>query len=377
MLILAAILAILVYGLVAPMLGALMPSYHLTGDQNGVLALVQALGLIVASLAAGPVIDIKGNKTALTAGLGLVAISLFWLPNAGSYNVLLVVYFILGLGGGTVVTGATALAGGVNEQRRGSVLNFLNLFFGLGGIITPFFSGYMRGDQLCYIVASLTTLTLLVHVVTKMPAPSGEAAFKLSEAVGLLGRPTLLLLSFFLFLYVACEVGIWNWLKIYLVSPAVGLNATTASNVVGFGFAFGLLVGRVVVSRILIKVSAVSVTFAAAIFMAIMTLAMLHVESSVLVAVIVFCVGLAMAPMFPTILAMVGDAFPRGTASATGIAITFGWIGLAVSSPMIGKISGPTNGNLQNGLLLLPIFSVLMVLVNLVLRPALRRSAAA
>ena len=91
MLILAAILAILVYGLVAPMLGALMPSYNLTGDQNGVLALVQALGLVVASLAAGPVIDIKGNKTALTAGLALVAISLFWLPSAGNYNVLLVV----------------------------------------------------------------------------------------------------------------------------------------------------------------------------------------------------------------------------------------------------------------------------------------------
>ena len=145
----------------------------------------------------------------------------------------------------------------------------------------------------------------------------------------------------------------------------------------GFGFAFGLLVGRVVVSRILIKVSAVSVTLAAAIFMAVMTLAMLYVASSVVVAVIVFCVGLAMAPMFPTILAMVGDAFPRGTASATGIAITFGWIGLAVSSPMIGKIAGPTNGNLQNALLLLPIFSMLMVLVNLVLRPALRKSATA
>jgi len=52
-------------------------------------------------------------------------------------------------------------------------------------------------------------------------------------------------------------------------------------------------------------------------------------------------------------------------------------IGLAVSSPMIGKISGPTNGNLENGLLLLPIFSVLMVLVNLVLRSALRKPVAA
>ncbi len=276
-----------------------------------------------------------------------------------------------------MVTGANALAGDVNEARRGSVLNFLNLFFGLGGIITPFISGILNPQNLCYAVASLTVLTLVVHLVTKMPAPSGEAAFKPSEAVSLLSRPTLLLLSLFLFLYVSCEVGIWNWLKIYLVSPAVGISDTAASNVVGFGFAFGILVGRVVVSRILIKVSAVTVTLIASVLMAITTFAMLHMGTSLGVAVLVFCAGLAMAPMFPTTLAMVGDAFPRGTASAMGIAITFGWIGLAVSSPIIGKVAGPTNGNLQHALLLLPIFSVLMVLVNLALRPRLKKTMAA
>ena len=377
MLILAAILAIFVYGLVAPMLGALLPSYHLTGGENGVLGLVQALGLIVASLIAGPVIDVKGKKIALAVGLALVAISLYWAPNAGGYGGLLAVFFLLGIGGGTVVTGANALAGDVNEARRGSVLNFLNLFFGLGGIMTPFISGVLTADNLCYAVATLTLVTLLVHLITKMPAPSGQAAFKASEAVGLLSRPTLLLLSLFLFLYVSCEVGVWNWLKIYLVSPAVGIDSKSASNVVGFGFAFGILVGRVVVSRILIKVPAVTVTFVAAILMAITTFAMLHMNTSVGVAVLVFCAGLAMAPMFPTTLAMVGDAFPRGTASAMGIAITFGWIGLAVSSPIIGKIAGPTNGNLQNALLLLPFFSVLMVLVNLALRPKLKKTMAA
>jgi MFS family permease len=77
--------------------------------------------------------------------------------------------------------------------------------------------------------------------------------------------------------------------------------------------------------------------------------------------------------MFPTALAMVGDAFPRGTASAMGIAITFGWIGLAVSSSIIGDIAGPQKDNLGNALLLLPVFSVLMVIVSLVLRTRLKK----
>jgi MFS family permease len=75
-----------------------------------------------------------------------------------------------------------------------------------------------------------------------------------------------------------------------------------------------------------------------------------------------------MAPIFPTTLALVGDAFPRMTATAMGIVITCGWLGLAVSSPIIGSVSK----NLGTALLLIPGFSVIMILVNLALRPLLR-----
>jgi MFS family permease len=89
--------------------------------------------------------------------------------------------------------------------------------------------------------------------------------------------------------------------------------------------------------------------------------------------VAVFFAGVAMAPVFPTTLAMVGDAFPSATGTAMGIVITCGWIGLAVSSPIIGSIA--TSSSLGTALLILPAFSVLMILVNLGLRPMLRRTA--
>jgi len=89
--------------------------------------------------------------------------------------------------------------------------------------------------------------------------------------------------------------------------------------------------------------------------------------------VVVFCAGLAMAPVFPTTLALVGDAFPRMSATAMGIVITCGWLGLVFSSPIIGSVA--TSHSLQTGLLLLPAFSVIMILVNLVLRPMLRKPA--
>ena len=375
MLILAATLAILVYGLIAPMLGALLPSYSLTPDQNSTLATVNALGLVIASLSAGPMIDKTGNKPTLLLGLFLVTASLFAAPNAGNYSGLLGVYFVLGLGGGIVVTGANALVGAVEPTRRGSALNFLNLFFGLGGILTTYAASHLFTPVvLCYSVASLTLLALLVNSAAKMPGASGVSSFNVSEVSSLLSTPALILLSIFLFLYVACEVGVWNWLNIYL-QQAKGFDAGSAGSVISYGFAFGILVGRLVVSRVLVKVPALTVTLVSAVLITLTTFLMLRLNSQTAITVAVFCAGLSMAPVFPTTLAIVGDTFRRGTATAMGIAITCGWIGLVLSSRVIGAIA--KDSNLGNALLLIPAFAGLMVVVNLVLRSAARRPVTA
>ncbi len=373
MLLLSACLAILTYGLIAPILGALLPTYHLTGPQQGMLAMLQAIGLVIASLSAGPVIDIKGNKSGLLLGLSLIIASLAAAPNAGGYGGLLAVYFVLGIGGGIVVTGANALVGAVEPTRRSAALNFLNLFFGLGGIITTFVASEAVAPSLvCYSIAAFALLTLIVNIATKMPAPSGQASFRISEAPSLLSKPALILLAILLFLYVSCEVGVWNWLKIYLVT--VNFSPSAAGHVVSYGFAFGILLGRIVVSRILANVPPLTVTLAASICMAVTTYLMLQLSSTIGITAAVFCAGLSMAPMFPTTLGITADTFRRGTATALGIVITVGWIGLAVSSKIIGALAG--NGNYKRALLLIPAFSVLMILVNLVLRPVLKRPAA-
>lgn len=378
MLILAAILSILVYGVIAAMLGTIMPSFtalfQLSGAQNGNIALAQALGLVIASISVGPLIDTRGKKTALLGGLILITGALAGLPKAEGYTQLMMLYFVLGLGGGIIVTGANALASDVSESRRASTLNFLNLFFGLGGLLTPFLAAnLLNGDsaRLCYLGAGLGIVALIANIIAKIPPPTGERSFKMSEVGGIVSRPVLYMLALFLFLYVACEVGVWNWLASYLMSR--NIDKAKALNILSLGFALGLLIGRVVVSRILIKISSITVTLAAAALMAVTTYMMLQSSDSTFAWIAVFCAGLAMAPVFPTTLAMVADAFPRGTATAMGIVITCGWLGLVVSSPIIGAVAGNDNANLGRALLLLPAFSVAMVLVNLGLRPMLAR----
>ena len=68
MLILSAILGILVYGIVAATWGTLNPTLGFTDAQTGTIATAQALGLEVASVSVGPLIDLKGTKISLGQG---------------------------------------------------------------------------------------------------------------------------------------------------------------------------------------------------------------------------------------------------------------------------------------------------------------------
>ena len=377
MIMLSAIVAFFLYGMIAAMLGTILPDlserFHLTPSQNGTIAFAQALGLILASLAVGPLLDNEGKKLGLILGLALISIALLSLPRVAGFRSILVLLFTLGVGSGIVVTAANSLVSDAGEGHRGIALNLTNLFFGLGGLATPFISANLFKQnwvRLCYTIASLTAVTIVIQAVTKMPGPTGEGRFILANAAPVLGRPLLFLIGLFLFLYITCEVGIWNWLPRHLI--AQGIPETRALNILSLGFALGLLIGRLGVSPILIRVPPVTVTLIASVAMAVTTFFMLRTAKPAAALVLVFLAGISMAPVFPTTLAIVGDAFPRMSGTAIGFVITCGWTGLAVSSRIIGAIAGGDPRRLKKALMVIPASAVLMVGLDLAIRSAMR-----
>jgi MFS family permease len=81
---------------------------------------------------------------------------------------------------------------------------------------------------------------------------------------------------------------------------------------------------------------------------------------------------MSMGPVFPISLAVVGDVFPKMASTALGIVLSCGYLGLAVSSWMIGAIAGGDPIRLSKALLVIPIFSAVMVAVDLAIRSASR-----
>ena len=377
MLIFAAILAFFVYGMIASMLGTILPDlserFHLTPSQNGTIAFAQALGLMLASLAVGPLLDNEGKKVGLILGLTLISVTLLALPRSPGFRSIVLLLFLLGFGGSTLVTAANALVSDISEAHRATALNLTNLFFGAGGLITPFISANLfrrNWVRLCYTIASLTVATLVFDAIIKMPGPLGAGRFVLADAAPVLARPLLFLVGLFLFLYVSCEVGVWNWLPRHLI--AQGIPESRALNILSLGFALGLLIGRAGVLPILNRVPAVTVTLVASAAMAVTTFLMLRTNRPAAAFGLVFLAGLSMAPVYPTTLAIVGDAFPRMSSTAIGFVITCGWLGLAVSSRVIGAIAGGDPARLKKALLVIPASAVLMVGLDLAIRSALR-----
>jgi fucose permease len=372
-LILASILAIFAYGMIAATLGTLLPDFSarfgLTPRQNGQIAFSQAMGLFIASLVVGPIMDSEGVKTGLVLGLTLAAIALGALPRAGSFGAIAGLMFLLGWGGGTIVTGANALASAVSETHRATTLNLVNLFFGLGGLATPLISANLlkkNSASLCYLMCAITVVTLGIHLATAMPPASGTQSFVIGQAATILEKPVLFLLALFLFLYVACEVGVWNWLPQHLI--AQGISEPKALNILSLGFALGLLVGRVAVSPILISVPATTVLLAAPVGMAITTWLMLRANRAGAAGIAVFLAGVSMAPVFPTTLAIVGDRFPQMASTALGIVVAAGWLGLALSSRVIGAIAGGETKRLRSALTVIPVSALIMIGLDLAIK---------
>ena len=102
--------------------------------------------------------------------------------------------------------------------------------------------------------------------------------------------------------------------------------------------------------------------------MVVTTWLMLRTNRAAAAGVAVFLAGVSMAPVFPTTLAVVGDRFPQMASTALGIVVAAGWLGLAVSSRVIGAIAGGKTTRLRTALLVIPASALIMIGLDLAIR---------
>jgi fucose permease len=347
----AGFLGIFVWGSIAGLLGAILPSLRdragISLTESSVIFFALSSGLVIASLVAGYLLDRLGKKIVLCTAVGLVVAALLLMEWLVSLPSLVVLAFCLGAGGSAVVTAAHALIADLNPDHRAASLNLLDVFFGIGAFVTPFaiVPLQQRGGLAAVLVtlAALAGVVLIYLLTTRFPPATTARHFSLGDAASVAGSPLFIVPALIVFLYVGTEQSVWDWQVTYFMDPTrLAMDNVSAARVLSI-FPIAIMLGRLAMNRLLMRVAPAPVLLTSTIGATLCFLAVRFAPTPGVAAAALLICGLFMASIFPTALGIVSSRFPRASGTALGLAITGGWLGSLVVSPTFGWVSERTD----------------------------------
>jgi fucose permease len=367
-LLVAAFIGTSMFGVFSAFWGMIVPEIEKKVGKAATILLANSMGLVIGSLLSGPVIDQLGNKVALSAGIGLVAVGVFVLGKVRSVVPGFLMALLVGIGGSGIVTGANVLVQDIatTDAARGFWGNWINNFFAVGAFVAPIVLARLiargtRLEQIATILGVICGLGFVYFLFVEFPPPKAAGTSMTAGAGQVLSQPLFWILAAMLLLYVGCEGTVWYWLNKYL-TQTLNVPPQAAGTTVSL-FAIGIIAGRIVSSYLLGQniLAPLVLTLVGSIGIAICYTGMLMASGLGVIRLLAVLAGVSMAPLFPTVLAATGINFPQNTGTAIGLAVTAGWLGYVFIPPSIGYVA-----NLRKGLFITSAAAVLLVLANII-----------
>jgi len=335
-----------VFGIVMAVLGTLfgLPEMRtrlqIDLAQQGNLFFLLYVGIFLATLVAGPAIDVMGNKLILIFSAALVALGMAGFAFTHSYASALIPALLLGCGGGGLNTSTNVLISDLYGDRRGPMLNILGTFYGVGALCIPLFAAVIAGHlsivpQLL-VCAGLAATCAALFSTLRFPKPNARESFSWSGALKVVRYPGVLVLGFLLFCQSGNEASIGGWTSTYV--GEAGFSARTATFILA-GYWASLMAGRLLGARILKSVSKEHLVLASGAGALVGAAVLLTNRSAAMLIFGVLIIGLSYAGVFPTVLAIAGDTYTKLAGTVFGLLFAIALIG-GMSFPwLVGQIS--------------------------------------
>jgi len=370
---------IFVFGIVMAILGAILPSLFLRiqfdKSQAGNLFFYMNLAMLGMSVFFGPIVDRFGYKIFLALCSLLVALSLFLFSAASTYSFLILAAVLLGFGGGGLNGGSNALTSDLYPERRSAALNLLGIFFGFGALAIPFLIGTLLGaiglTTILIIAALLSLIPFVLFLALRFPQAKQAQGFPLRQAAKVVGHPLLWLCGFLLFFESGNEFTVGGWTSTYL-NEYFHLTPTVASFVLA-GYWAAIMVGRLIVTRLVRAVKNEILVLGSAILALIAAIIMAASPSGALAGFGAVLIGLGFAAIYPTTLAIVGEAFPALSGTAFSVIFVIGLTGGMTAPWLTGKVAMASS--LRQGFFIPVVCCAMIVIIQLVIMRLLKRRA--
>jgi MFS transporter, FHS family, glucose/mannose:H+ symporter len=354
-LVLAAAVGMLL-SLYGPVLPELQASFEVGGRGSGLVLSAHFAGAI-AGIAWWGLERRLPARTWLRLATALLVGGAVGIAFAPAWPVLLAAAFCLGVGFGVVVVTINVLFAEGFGERAAAMLNLLGATFGGGAVVGPLVVAAAGGYRVPFCAGALLAGAALVLLRDLPPTATPPAPGTERLPLGQVGGFMALLL-----LYVGVESGVGGWEATSL--RAGGLGAAGAASWTSAYWA-AITVGRLLAIPLALRL-APSRLATGSLLVAAVGLALAH--SPTLAPAAYTLTGLALGPVFPTVLAWLAAAAP-GARGSTAMVFAASNVGGVVLPPVIGWLVAARSPAV------IPTTVLVVVLACLAVTLLLRRSA--
>lgn len=304
--------ALIGLGLFTAVLGPSLPSLAENTrselSQVSILFTARSLGYLLGSLGFGRAFDrFSGHALLVNVLLGM-ALVLGIIPALSFLWLLALFLLLLGIGGGALDVGATLLLVWTHRQRSTPYLNALHFFFGVGAFLSPIIVAtslrLTSGISWAFWALAFFGIPIALWLL-RLPSPALSHSSQEQQAQPNKGKLVAMIAAFFA-LYVGAEAGFGGW--IYTYALALGMGGVDSAAYLTSAFWGSFTIGRLAAvplasrfqPRTILMVGLLgSLAWIALIAILPTSQAVLWISS--------LGYGLAIAALFPTMLAFAGQ----------------------------------------------------------------------
>ena len=332
--------------LIGPSFPLIKTEFGVSLELLGFLASAWSAGYLL-SLVGGFLSDRYGELVIISLSLAMVGLAAASISVVRSYDLLLVLFLMGGIGAAFGEAGMNPLVSKLFAKRSGFALNVLHLFYSLGAFVGPVLAGliitWYGSWRLSYLIVAVFFGPLIVASVLmtrRVRRENLREASLMESGKGVSvsdivkhGR-ALMLAGFF---YLSAETGTNAWLPTFLVLVR-GFSIESA------GFSLGLFWGAMAAGRLILgsvtdKVHFRRMILLCSVLSAALILIGLSLANQFLIIILWSLSGFAMGPVMPTIFAWTSRLFPQRSGFATGLIYGVGFAGGVFTPWLLGVLA--------------------------------------
>jgi Major Facilitator Superfamily. len=315
-------------------------SYHVSSVYMGSFITLYFIGCLVGAVILGELADRMEKKRVIILSILIMVSGIFIIYLIKNLLATNIGVFVVGVGINGIDCVVIGALSDVNKGKEVKYMNMAHALYCLGTIIGPLLvMAFVRFDnwRVMYFPVAILFLILMVYIASLNYSNDIGSHKNEKESIislELIKKPSCILLSFSMFLYVGVETGTTYWMGTYINS--VFRNEKTGMALLSL-FWGGMMVGRYMAGRFHRMED--KVLFWGLVLSIVFSSALQFSNHIIFVSICITMTGVCLAPVFCAIVTKATRRYPEVSGSATGVVVTLGSLG-GVSIPfLMGVIS--------------------------------------